>query len=95
MTFARAFKTKAFYNPLPDFGSGSLGGLGDILGGGQIGRHKRGRNSTWHIPRSRSRHGGNRGGFRFPSSGGGFKFPTGGGSRGGRSGGGFKTGGGF
>jgi hypothetical protein len=80
-------------NPLPDFGSGGLGGLGDILGGGHVGKHRRNRSSTWHIPTARSRRGGNSGGFRFPSSGGGFRFPSGGGRRSG--GGGFKTGGGF
>ncbi|MEM7357779.1 MAG: hypothetical protein AAF431_01625 [Pseudomonadota bacterium] len=63
----------------PDFGSGSLGELGDLLGdtlGG--GGKRRRRNSSWHIPRPRR-------------GGGGFNIPSGGG----RSRGGFKTGGGF
>ena len=53
----------------PDFGSGGLGSLGNILGGGAIGRR---RSSSWHIPRPR----GGGGGFKFPSGGG---FKTGGG----------------
>lgn len=70
---------------MPDFGSGSLGEIADILGDELIrtGRKRRRRHgSTWHFPKPRR--GG--GGFRFPS-GGGSKFPSGGG--------GFKTGGGF
>ena len=67
---------------IPDFGSGGLGNIGDILGGGVAGRqHRSGRNSTWHWPSPRR-------------GGGGFKLPRSSGSRGG-GGGGFKTGGGF
>lgn len=66
----------------PDFGSGGLGSIGDILGGaarGQRGRRgRRKRSSTWHFPSPR----GGGGGFKMPRSSG-------------RSGGGFKTGGGF
>ena len=73
---------------VPDFGSGSLGELGDILGGGVAGKRHRSRSrrghrrSTWHWPSSRG-------------GGGGFRFPSGGGSRGSSGGGGFKTGGRF
>ncbi len=73
----------------PDFGSGGLGDLadvlgdsgidiGDILGGSSPRRRRKRRGSSWHIPKPRR-------------SGGGFQFPR---SRG-RSRGGFKTGGGF
>ena len=57
---------------IPDFGSGSLGGIGDILGGGAIGQRRGRRNSSWHFPSPRR--GG--GGFKIPRggrSGGGFK----------------------
>ncbi len=68
---------------LPDFGSGGVGSISDILGGiinskGTSRRSRRSRGSTWHTPSPRS---------------GGFKFPGSGGSS--RGGGGFKTGGGF
>ena len=51
----------------PDFGSGSLGDIGDILGGIKMPKHRGGnrRGSSWHIPKPRK--GG--GGFR---TGGGF-----------------------
>lgn len=72
----------------PDFGSGGLGDLVDVLGDSGINvgdilrprtsRRRQRRGSSWHIPKPRR--GG--GGFQFPRS-------TG------RSGGGFKTGGGF
>lgn len=65
----------------PDFGSGGLGEIADVLGEELLrqGRRRRSRHrSSWNWPKSR----GGGGGFRFPSSGG-------------RSGGGFKTGGGF
>ena len=64
----------------PDFGSGGLGEIADVLGEELLrhGRRRRSRHrSSWNWPKSR----GGGGGFRFPS--------------GGRSGGGFKTGGGF
>ena len=64
----------------PDFGSGGLGEIADVLGEELLrhGRRRRSRHrSSWSWPKSR----GGGGGFRFPS--------------GGRSGGGFKTGGGF
>ncbi|GAA6138601.1 hypothetical protein NBRC116583_23480 [Arenicella sp. 4NH20-0111] len=72
----------------PDFGSGGLGDLadvlgdgaidiGDILGGGGQRRRRQRRGSSWHIPKPRR-------------SGGGFQFP-----RSSNRGGGFKTGGGF
>lgn len=64
---------------IPDFGSGGLGNIGDVLGGGSLGRQRRGRRSSWHWPKPRR-------------GGGGFNFPRGGG---GGSGGGFRTGGGF
>ena len=57
---------------IPDFGSGGLGDIGDILGGGTIGRSRSQRNSSWHFPSPRR--GG--GGFKIPrggSGGGGFK----------------------
>ncbi len=66
----------------PDFGSGGLGEIADMIGGEIMrqGRRQRrsSRGSTWHWPQSRG-------------GGGGFKMPRGGGN----SGGGFKTGGGF
>ena len=76
---------------VPDFGSGGLGQIGDLLGGGGVvqrptsQRNTRQRNkrqgkkrqSSWHLPTPRR-------------GGGGFNLPRGGGS-----GGGFKTGGGF
>ncbi len=73
----------------PDFGSGGLGDIADVLAGGGVDlgdilrpkgprRHRRRRGSSWHIPKPRR----NGGGFQFPRS-------TG------RRGGGFKTGGGF
>ena len=73
----------------PDFGSGGLGDLADVLGDsgidigsilgrGSHSRRRRRRGSSWHIPKPRR----NGGGFQFPRS-------TG------RGGGGFKTGGGF
>lgn len=65
----------------PDFGSGGLGEIADVLGEELLrhGRRRRTRHrSSWNWPKSR---GGGGGGFRFPSGGG--------------SGGGFKTGGGF
>jgi len=66
----------------PDFGSGSLGSLGDLLGNGRVSsRRRRKRQSSWHIPTPRR-------------GGGGFNFPSGR-SSGGSKGGGFKTGGGF
>jgi len=70
---------------IPDFGSGGLGELGDILGGGTFGgrgrrRRSKRRGSTWHWPKPRS-------------GGGGFRLPRGGGRSGG--GGGFTTGGRF
>ena len=66
-------------NSSPEFGSGGLGNLGDILGGGSIGRrNRRKRKSSWHLPKPRR-------------GGGGFSIP-GSSSRGG---GGFKTGGSF
>jgi len=64
----------------PDFGSGGLGEIADVLGEELLrhGRRRRSRHrSSWSWPKSR----GGGGGFRFPS--------------GGRGGGGFKTGGGF
>lgn len=75
----------------PDFGSGGLGDLvdvlgdsgidiGDILGGSSPRRRRKRRGSSWHIPKPRR-------------SGGGFQFPRSRGRSGG--GGGFKTGGGF
>ena len=72
---------------MPDFGSGGLGELGDLLGsdillGGGKRRRKRG-GSSWHFPSPRR-------------GGGGFRFPRSGGSRRrGGGGGGFTTGGGF
>jgi len=82
----------------PDFGSGGLGDLadvlgdmagngridiGDILGPGAPRRRRKRRGSSWHIPKPRR-------------SGGGFQFPRSAGrSSGARSRGGFKTGGGF
>jgi len=64
----------------PDFGSGSLGGIGDLLGSGSIldgarrsRRPRQQRRSTWNWPQPRR-------------GGGGFRIPRGGG---------FKTGGGF
>ena len=73
----------------PDFGSGGLGDLVDVLGdtGVDMGtilrprtsrRRRQRRGSSWHIPKPRR-------------SGGGFQFPR----STGRGGGGFKTGGGF
>lgn len=73
----------------PDFGSGGLGDLadvlgdsgidiGDILGGPSPRRRRQRRGSTWHLPKPRR-------------SGGGFQFPR----STNRGGGGFKTGGGF
>jgi len=68
----------------PDFGSGGLGEIADMIGGEIMrqGRRQRrsSRGSTWHWPKSRG-------------SGGGFRMPRGGGR--GSGGGGFKTGGGF
>ena len=67
----------------PDFGSGGLGEIADVLGEELLrhGRQRRSRHrSSWSWPKSR----GGGGGFRFPSSG-----------RGGSKGGGFRTGGGF
>jgi len=65
----------------PDFGSGSLGGIGEILVGEAIDyalrRQRKGRSSTWNLPRSRR---GNDTAYRKPRS---------------RRRGGFKTGGGF
>ena len=62
---------------LPDFGSGGLGSIGDLLGGGQGGhRGRKKRGSSWHLPTPRR----GSGGFKIPrgkSNGGGFK--TGGG----------------
>ena len=78
----------------PDFGSGGLGDLADVLGdsGIDIGdilgrptqrRRRKRRGSSWHIPKPRR-------------SGGGFQCPRSAGRSGGaRGGGGFKTGGGF
>lgn len=67
----------------PDFGSGGLGEIADMIGGEIMrqGRRQRrsSRGSSWHWPKSRG-------------GGGGFRMPRGGGSSGG---GGFKTGGGF
>ncbi len=70
---------------MPDFGSGGLGELGDILGGGTLGRRGRTRRSkrrgsSWHWPKPRG-------------GGGGFRLPRGGGRSSG--GGGFTTGGRF
>ena len=69
----------------PDFGSGGLGEIADMIGGEIMrqGRRQRrsNRGSSWHFPKPRG-------------GGGGFKMPRGGGGRSG-SGGGFKTGGGF
>jgi len=70
---------------LPDFGSGGIGELGDLLGGDIFGGRRRSRRtarrgSTWHWPKPRG-------------GGGGFRLPRGGGGR--RGGGGFTTGGGF
>lgn len=71
----------------PDFGSGGLGGLADVLGRQSSGgvlrqgrtRRRKRKGSSWHIPTPRR----NGGGFQFPRSVG-------------RTGnGGFKTGGGF
>jgi len=68
----------------PDFGSGALGEIADVLGEELLrqGRRRRSRHrTTWNWPRHRG--GTSRGGgFRFPSAGGGGR-------------GGFKTGGGF
>ncbi len=75
----------------PDFGSGGLGDIADVLGGGGIDigdilrpraprRRRQRRGSSWHIPKPRR-------------GGGGFQFPRSSGRTGG--GGGFKTGGGF
>ncbi len=68
----------------PEFGSGGLGQIADILGDELMRKGRRSRNSrrgsTWHWPKPR----GGGGGFRVPRSGGGS-----------RGGGGFKTGGGF
>jgi len=65
----------------PDFGSGALGGLGDILMEGAIDyaqrRQRSSRRSTWNLPRSRR------------SSGTAYRKPRG------KRGGGFSTGGGF
>ena len=62
---------------IPDFGSGGLGNIGDILGGGRIGRRSGRRNSSWNFPSPRR-------------GGGGFKIPRGGGNGGGfRTGGSF------
>ena len=75
---------------MPNFGSGSLGEIADILGEEllrQGRRRQRRHGSTWNFPRPRR---GRSGGFRFPSGGG-----LGGGLGRGGSGGGFKTGGGF
>jgi len=71
---------------MPDFGSGGLGELGDLLGsdillGGGKRRRKR-KGSSWHLPSPRR-------------GGGGFRFPRASGSRGRSGGGGFTTGGGF
>ncbi|MCH2190320.1 MAG: hypothetical protein MK188_05290 [Gammaproteobacteria bacterium] len=73
----------------PDFGSGGLGDLVDVLGDGGIdiggvsrprnSRRRKRRSSSWHIPKPRR-------------GGGGFQFPR---STGRSGGGGFKTGGGF
>jgi len=69
---------------MPDFGSGGIGELGDLIGGdilrGSGGRRQKRRASSWHFPSPRR-------------GGGSFRFPRGGGRRGG--GGGFTTGGGF
>jgi hypothetical protein len=63
----------------PDFGSGGLEQIGDLLGGGRVHKNRRSkRESTWNFP--------------TPRGGGGSNIPRGGGSR---SKGGFKTGGGF
>lgn len=64
---------------LPDFGSGGLGNIGDILGGGMRHRSRSRRGSSWHLPKPRR-------------GGGGFRMPR---SRGRTGGGGFSTGGGF
>jgi len=69
----------------PDFGSGGIGEIADIIGGEIMrqGRRQRrsSRGSSWHFPKPRA-------------GGGGFKMPRGGGGSSG-GGGGFKTGGGF
>ena len=67
----------------PDFGSGALGDIADILADGMLDqmRSRSRRSPTWNRPSPRR-------------GGGGFRIPSGGGSRGRRSGG-FKTGGGF
>ena len=77
------------YGAKPDFGSGGIGDLVDVLGdsGIDIGdvlrprtsRRRKRRGSSWHIPKPRR-------------GGGGFQFPR---STGRSGGGGFKTGGGF
>ena len=61
----------------PDFGSGSLGNIGDILGGVIKGsrRGRKTRGSSWHIPRPR----GGGGGFKRPRGGSRGGFKTGGG----------------
>ncbi len=63
----------------PEFGSGGLGEIADILGDELMrqGRSRRrsGRGSTWHWPKPR----GGGGGFRSPRGGGGGGFKTGGG----------------
>lgn len=67
----------------PDFGSGGLGQIGDILSDELLRGSRRSRRSrsTWHWPKPRR-------------GGGGFNFPSRGGGNGG-GGGGFTTGGGF
>ena len=65
---------------IPDFGSGGLEQIGDLLGGGRVHKNRRAkRGSSWNFPTPRG-------------GGGGFNVPRGGG-RGGSDG--FKTGGGF
>ena len=59
-----------------DFGSGSLGNIGDILIGNPMGRRTR-RGTTWSLPKARQGGGSMRGGARRNRSSGGFR--TGGG----------------
>ena len=61
----------------PDFGSGGLGNIGDILGGVIRGSrsNRKTRGSSWHIPRPR----GGGGGFKLPRGGSRGGFKTGGG----------------
>ena len=72
---------------IPDFGSGGIGDIADILGQSEMGdilrprktrKRRQNRGSSWHIPSPRR----NGGGFKLP------RAPR-------KSGGGFKTGGGF